>query len=83
MTDENKKPQVAPEVSGDDLSEANGGFSLDTLYRYIHRGCGGSIEQEAIFGFQLSSWCCQSCGESHDRLEQFDYYSVLPKQPMF
>ncbi len=87
MTDENKKPQVAPEVpevSEDELSGANGGFSLspDSLYRYVHKDCGGGIERKSIVGLPIG-WWCSDCLEHHDSLEEFDYYSVLPKQPMF
>ncbi len=86
MTDENKKPQVAPEVpevSEDELSEANGGsFSTEKLYKYVHRPCGGGIEPNAFLGV-AEFWWCSRCFETHCDLEDFDYYSPIYKQPMF
>lgn len=44
---------------------------------YYHKGCGGKLELRDFLGIPVS-WCCTVCGECHDSLESFDYYTGMP-----
>lgn len=78
MTDESKDLKTTPEMHESDLTGASGGsFVEDMVGGYYHKGCGGKLELHDFLGIPVS-WCCTVCGECHDSLESFDYYTGMP-----
>ncbi len=79
MAEENEamKKDVS-QLDDSQLAETNGGFDLGDLFRrgkslkHIHKGCGGTIYEHLPFGLALY---CSKCGESHSKLEDFEYYT--------
>ena len=80
MAEENETPKRgASELDDAQLAETGGGVIGggwgtpfgEVAPKRIHRNCGGVIQYNLPFG--LADFCSK-CGESHNSLEEFDYY---------